>query len=70
MKSSNQVLESLYQNERRHGACLVGVRGNLVKSHGDSDVPAMMGAVEYGIEIAQAQLAKKIEMRLTTEEIK
>ena len=70
MKDSNQMLESFYQNERRHGACLVGVRGNLVKSHGNSDVPAMMGAVEYGIEIARTQLAQKIEARLTTEEIK
>lgn len=70
MKGATQILESFYQNERRHGACLVGVRGNLVKSHGDSDVPAMMGAVEYGIDIARTQLAKKIETRLTTEEIK
>ena len=70
LKDSNQVLESFYQNERRHGACLVGVRGNLVKSHGDSDVPAMMGAVEYGIDIARTQLSKNFEARLTREEIK
>ena len=70
LKDSNQVLESFYQNERRHGACLIGVRGNLVKSHGDSDVPAMMGAVEYGIDMARIQLSKKIEARLTREEIK
>ncbi|KJZ07884.1 fatty acid synthesis protein [Marinomonas sp. S3726] len=69
LKDSNQVLESFYQSERRHGACLVGVRGNLVKSHGDSDVPAMIGAVEYGIDIARTQLSKKIEARLTREEI-
>jgi len=70
MEGSNQVLESFYQNEQRHGACLVGVRGNLVKSHGNSDVPAMMGAVEYGIDIARTQLSKKIEVRLMREEIK
>ncbi|TBR45062.1 fatty acid synthesis protein [Marinomonas agarivorans] len=60
----DSALMSFYQTERRHGACLVGVRGNLVKGHGESDVKAMIGAVEYAVKIAQAQLSEKIAQRL------
>lgn len=64
------LFETFYQNERRHGACLVGVRGNLVKGHGCSDFLAMTGAIEYGIEIARADLHSAIEARLCNEEVK
>lgn len=63
--SDNDAFASFYQNEQRHGACLIGVRGNLVKGHGSSDGKAMAGAIEYGIKIAQTQLSNKIEERLT-----
>lgn len=68
--STSSLLKSFYQIERRHGACLVGVRGNLVKGHGCSDVPAMVGAIEYGIDIARAGLCTAMEARLCNEEIK
>jgi phosphate acyltransferase len=45
----------------------VGVRGNLVKGHGRSDLPAMVGAIEYGIDIARANLYSAIETRLCNE---
>ncbi|MCV2402717.1 fatty acid synthesis protein [Marinomonas sp. C2222] len=64
------LLKSFYQIERRHGACLVGVRGNLVKGHGCSDVPATVGAIEYGIDIARADLCTAMQTRLCNEEIK
>ncbi|MCB5161850.1 fatty acid synthesis protein [Marinomonas algarum] len=62
--TDNSLFEAFYQDERRHGACLVGVRGNLVKGHGCSDFPAMVGAIEYGIDIARADLCSAIEARL------
>ncbi|KZN12392.1 fatty acid synthesis protein [Marinomonas sp. TW1] len=68
-KQAAPVFETFYQTERRHGACLVGVRGNLVKGHGRSDLPAMIGAIEYGMDIARANLSKAIESRLSKEEI-
>ncbi|MEP0072451.1 MAG: fatty acid synthesis protein [Marinomonas sp.] len=60
----SSLFETFYQTERRHGACLAGVRGNLVKGHGCSDVPAMIGAIEYGIDIARADLYSAMEARL------
>lgn len=61
---ASSLFETFYQTERRHGACLVGVRGNLVKGHGCSDLSAMIGAIEYGIDIARADLYSAIEARL------
>lgn len=66
-EARNSDLMSFYQTERRHGACLIGVRGNLVKGHGGSDIEAMTGAIEYGVRIAQAQLSQRIAQRLTLE---
>lgn len=63
----SSLFETFYQDERRHGACLVGVRGNLVKGHGCSDVSAMIGAIEYGIDIARADLCSAVEARLCNE---
>lgn len=59
------AIERLVQAESRHGACLVGIKGNLVKGHGRSDLGAMVGAIEYGIDIARTNLYKKIEAKLT-----
>lgn len=67
---ASSLFETFYQTERRHGACLVGVRGNLVKGHGRSDLSAMIGAIEYGIDIARADLYSAIEARLCSEEVK
>jgi len=67
---ASEMFETFYQNERRHGACLVGVRGNLVKGHGCSDLPAMVGAIEYGIDIARADLHAAMKARLCDEELK
>lgn len=64
-RDMEDMISSFYQQELRHGACLVGVRGNVVKGHGGSDSTAMEGAIEYGIEIARAQLSSRIERRLT-----
>jgi len=64
------LFETFYQTKRRHGACLVGVNGNLVKGHGGSDLAAMIGAIEYGIDIAQVNLAEAIAARLDNEESK
>ena len=66
-EGASSLFETFYQTERRHGACLVGVRGNLVKGHGRSDLPAMVGAIEYGIDIARANLYSAIETRLCNE---
>ncbi len=63
------LFESFYQTERRHGACLVGVGGNLVKGHGSSDRAAIVGAIEYGIDIARADLCSAIDARLCNEEM-
>lgn len=62
------LFEAFYETKRRHGACLVGVNGNLVKGHGGSDLAAMIGAIEYGIDIARVDLAKAISARLNNEE--
>lgn len=70
MDGVSSLFETFYQTERRHGACLVGVRGNLVKGHGRSDLPAMVGAIEYGIDIARADLFSAMEARLCSEEVK
>lgn len=64
MNDVSSLFETFYQTERRHGACLVGVRGNLVKGHGCSDLSAMIGAIEYGIDIARADLYAAVEARL------
>ncbi|RBP84621.1 fatty acid synthesis protein [Marinomonas rhizomae] len=64
MDEASSLFETFYQTERRHGACLVGVRGNLVKGHGRSDLSAMIGAIEYGVDIARADLYSAIEARL------
>lgn len=61
---ASSLFETFYQTERRHGACLAGVRGNLVKGHGCSDVSAMIGAIEYGIDIARADLYSAMAARL------
>lgn len=58
-------IERLIQAESRHGACLVGVKGNLVKGHGRSDLKAMVGAIEYGVDIARTNLYERIEQKLT-----
>ncbi|PYF84749.1 MULTISPECIES: fatty acid synthesis protein [Marinomonas] len=70
INGASSLFETFYQTERRHGACLIGVRGNLVKGHGRSDLPAMIGAIEYGIDIARADLCSAIEARLCNEEVK
>ncbi|QRV23980.1 fatty acid synthesis protein [Marinomonas foliarum] len=70
INGASSLFETFYQTERRHGACLVGVRGNLVKGHGRSDLQAMIGAIEYGIDIARADLCSAIEARLCNEEVK
>ncbi|TPE55507.1 fatty acid synthesis protein [Maribrevibacterium harenarium] len=62
-------INQLFAKQHRHGACLVGVRGNLVKGHGRSDVNAMVGALEYAIEVAQFNLAVEIEKKLHTQGI-
>ncbi|MGO3345436.1 MAG: fatty acid synthesis protein [Marinomonas sp.] len=62
--------ETFYQTKHRHGACLVGVGGNLVKGHGRSDLQAMIGAIEYGIDIARVNLCETIRKRLNNEELK
>ena len=67
--SAPSLFESFYQTERRHGACLVGVGGNLVKGHGSSDRSAIVGAIEYGIDIARADLCSAINARLCNEEM-
>ncbi|MGJ8648234.1 MAG: fatty acid synthesis protein [Marinomonas colpomeniae] len=64
---ASSLFETFYQTERRHGACLVGVRGNLVKGHGCSDLTAMIGAIEYGIDIARADLYSAMKARLCNE---
>ncbi|MBJ7539464.1 fatty acid synthesis protein [Marinomonas transparens] len=63
-EGASTLFETFYQTERRHGACLVGVRGNLVKGHGCSDLSAMIGAIEYGVDIARADLFSAVEARL------
>lgn len=63
------LFERFYQTKRRHGACLVGVGGNLVKGHGSSDTSAMIGAIEYGIDVARADLCSCIKARLCNGEI-
>ncbi|NVK74218.1 fatty acid synthesis protein [Marinomonas sp. CT5] len=70
VEGASSLVETFYQTEHRHGACLVGVCGNLVKGHGRSDLPAMVGAIEYGIDIARADLCSAIKTRLCNEEIK
>ena len=62
-------IEQLIQAESRHGACLVGVKGNLVKGHGRSDLKAMIGAIEYGVDIARTNLYERIEHKLTEQEV-
>ncbi|GAB3475683.1 phosphate acyltransferase [Marinomonas epiphytica] len=64
------LAESFYQTERQHGACLVGVRGNLVKTHGSSDATAIAGAISYGVDLARAKLATALQARLCNEDIK
>ncbi|RDL45906.1 fatty acid synthesis protein [Marinomonas piezotolerans] len=58
------AIQNLVRAESRHGACLVGIKGNLVKGHGRSDLPAMIGAIEYGVDVARTNLHRKIEEKL------
>lgn len=62
-------IESLFQNKRHHGACLVGVRGNLVKGHGGSDVDALTGAIEYAVDVAKINLCERITAKILKEVI-
>ncbi|TDO96879.1 fatty acid synthesis protein [Marinomonas balearica] len=64
---NKKELESFYESERHHGASFIGVRGNLVKGHGRSDFRAAMGAIEYGIEMARADLWCAIDKKLEKE---
>lgn len=64
------LFETFYQTKHRHGACLLGVSGNLVKGHGRSDLQAMVGAIEYGIDIARVDLSTEVCKRLDNEELK
>ncbi|WP_191600148.1 fatty acid synthesis protein [Marinomonas algicola] len=61
------IIHSLFKGGRNHGACLVGVGGNVVKGHGGSDAIALTGAVEYGIEMAKNNLHEKISAKINKE---
>ena len=47
-----------------NGACLLGLRGVVVKSHGDAGVDAMCSAIDVAYEQVQCQLLSKIENQL------
>ncbi|MCZ2720236.1 fatty acid synthesis protein [Marinomonas sp. 15G1-11] len=61
------IVRSLFKGGRNHGACLVGVAGNVVKGHGGSDVTALTGAIEYGIDMAKNNLHEKISAKIKKE---
>ncbi len=62
-----QIINALFQNGRHHGACLIGVNGNVVKGHGGSDEIALTGAIKYGIDVAENNLCEKISAKIKRE---
>jgi phosphate acyltransferase len=61
------IIQSLFKSGRNHGACLVGVGGNVVKGHGGSDAIALTGAIEYAIDMAKNNLHEKISAKIKEE---
>ncbi|MFT2111307.1 fatty acid synthesis protein [Marinomonas sp. 2405UD68-3] len=62
-----QIINALFSGGRHHGACLIGVNGNVVKGHGGSDEVALIGAIEYGIDVAKNNLCEKIAAKIKKE---
>jgi len=62
-----QIINALFSGGRHHGACLIGVNGNVVKGHGGSDEVALIGAIEYGIDVAENNLCEKISAKIKKE---
>lgn len=48
---------------RHNGACFLGLRGTVVKSHGGADLRGFCHALQMAIEQAQLQLPEKISAR-------
>jgi len=50
--------------ERYNGACLIGLRGVVIKSHGSANVNATVCAIEEAISQAKQKLPSRIKQRL------
>ncbi|MFT3742577.1 MAG: phosphate acyltransferase PlsX [Gammaproteobacteria bacterium] len=49
---------------RRNGACLIGLQGIVIKSHGSADVAAFANAIEQALVQAQSDIPRKISQEV------
>jgi glycerol-3-phosphate acyltransferase PlsX len=59
-----KVLRSELAPERYNGACLLGVDGIVVKSHGNASQQAFQSAISVAYAAAQGRLAQRLQTRL------
>ena len=59
-----KVLRSELSPERYNGACLLGVDGVVVKSHGNATQEAFQAAISVAYRAAQEQLAQRLQEHL------
>ena len=59
-----KVLRSELAPDRYNGACLLGVDGIVVKSHGNASQQAFQSAVSVAYVAAQGQLAQRLQAHL------
>lgn len=55
---------SRFDSRRYNGACLLGLRGIVVKSHGSADIYAFSRAIKRAAEAARHDLIKRISSRM------
>lgn len=52
--------------DQYNGACLIGLRGTVIKSHGAANQKAFAVAIEQAVQAVQRQVPKRIAARLET----
>lgn len=50
--------------DQYNGACLVGLRGTVIKSHGAANQKAFAVAIEQAVQAVQRQIPQRIALRL------
>lgn len=60
-------LKSTFNYKSTGGAMLLGVKGNVVKAHGNTDFEAMLGAINVAYKFAKNDMWHKIEEEIINE---
>ncbi len=62
-KEPDEAIQSP-QPDQYNGACLLGLRGTVIKSHGAANQRAFAVAIEQAVQAVQRQVPQRIAARL------